>query len=476
MASKMHWIDEIDIKLKENWEEQMSLWYRETLDKEKLEEKAEEVREFLLDPDLSNRIDTFLDREENLVRRRKAEILKREVIKSKVEYNKKLFQLRSEIEAKADEFLPFIKGKNVNISEMWKILMRNKNRNLRKEAHKSWKQLLGSIEKQARESIRLANKIAHEQGFANYPDLVFSFDNISSGYLSALCSRIKKDTEDVWDGFIGKCKKEIPDFQIHDLRFMFYKFFLPPDGYFTKEKMIDSLQAFLESYEIDFDSLSIKVETQDRACSGGCYNLKMGEDIRIAYHPVGGYMDYRVLFHEFGHAIHYHYLPKSFLLIDDPSFREGMADIWSGFIDTKEWLQRFTSLPEDMVKTFLNAHALDEALRFREFIKELFFELELYNNPEANFEKVWQSVSKEYFGIDDDSGIWSEFVFSAPLYMKDYIFAKLIKNVTFRFFRTKFGNIIGNKEVIEFLIEKYYKPGNLVPWRKKIEKATGERI
>jgi len=119
---------------------------------------------------------------------------------------------------------------------------------------------------------------------------------------------------------------------------------------------------------------------------------------------------------------------------------------------------------------------LDEALRFREFIKELFFELELYNNPEADFEKVWQSVSKEYLGIDDDSGIWSEFVFSAPLYMKDYIFAKLIKNVTFRFFRKKFGNIIGNKEVIEFLIEKYYKPGNLAPWRKKIEKATGERI
>jgi hypothetical protein len=60
--------------------------------------------------------------------------------------------------------------------------------------------------------------------------------------------------------------------------------------------------------------------------------------------------------------------------------------------------------------------------------------------------------------------------------MKDYIFAKLIKNVTFRFFRTKFRNIIGNKEVIDFLIEEYYKPGNLVPWRKKIEKATGERI
>jgi oligoendopeptidase F len=168
----MHWIDEIDIKLKENWEEQMSLWYRETLDKEKLEQKAEEVREFLLDPDLSNRIDTFLNREENLVRKRKAEMLKREMIRAKVEYNKKLFQLRSEIEAKADEFLPFIKGKNVNISEMWKILMRNKNRDLRKEAHRSWKQLLGSIEKEARESIRLANKIAHEQGFILFSHLI----------------------------------------------------------------------------------------------------------------------------------------------------------------------------------------------------------------------------------------------------------------------------------------------------------------
>ena len=472
----MHWIDEIDIRLKENWEEQMSLWYQETLDKEKLDEKAKELRELLFDPDLSNKIEALLKREKNLIRKRKAEILKKEIIKAKIEYNKRLFELRSEIEEKADKFLPLINGKKVKISKRSKILMRCKNRNLRKEAYLSWKSLLHSIEKQARESIKLSNKLANEEGFPNYPTLMFSLDNISFNYLFKLCSKIMKNTEEVWKKFIEKSRREIPDFKFYDLIFMFYKFFLLPDNYFPKEKVIETLKFTLESYKMDLNSLPIKIETQNMACSGGCYNLKMGEDIRITYNPVGGYMDYRCLFHEFGHAIHYLYLPKSFLFIDDQSFKEGMADIWSGFIDTREWLQKFTSLPEDEIETFINVLALDEAYRFRSFVEDLSFELELYKNPEADFGKVWQAVSKEYFGIEDDSGIWSEFVFSAPLYMRDYIFAKLIKNATFRFFRKKFSEIIGNREVMDFLIENYYKPGKFIPWREKIERATKERI
>lgn len=472
----MHWIDEIDNRLKKNWEEQMFLWYQETPDKEKLNEKAKEIRELLLDSNLLNKVEKFLRKEENPIRKRKAEILRIEIIKNKVEYNEKLFELRSEIEEKSDKFLPFINGKRVKVSEMYKILMKSTNRNLRKEAYYSWKPFLDSIKKEAQESIKFANKLANESGFANYPELIFSLDGISYDYLSNLCLKINRNTEKVWKDFIDKGKKEIADFQIYDLIFMFYKFFLPPDKYFKKEEMMDKLKSTLESFGIDLNFLPIKVETKDMACSGGCYNLKMGEDIRVIYNPVGGYMDYRVLFHEFGHAMHYLYLPKSFLLTDDQSFKEGMADIWSGFVDTNEWLQKFTSMSENRIKTFLNMLDLDEAYRYRQFIKELSFELELYKYPEADFGSVWQCVSKKYLGINDDSGIWSEFVFSEPLYMKDYIFAKLIKNTTFRFFGKKFSKIIGNKEVLKFLIENYYKSGNLIAWRNKIERATGKKI
>ncbi len=472
----MHWIDEIDNRLKENWEEQYSLWYKGMPDEGELEEKAREVRELLLDPSLLAETEKLLRKGENAVRRRKAEILKKKIIQTKIEYDKRLFSLRNEIEKRADNFLPSIGSKKVKINEMSNILMRSKNRGLRKEAYYSWKPLLKSIEYQAQESIKLANKLANKAGFKSYPDLIFSFENLSHNCLSEICRNIKKNTESVWRGFLEKSKKEISDLQIYDLKFMFYKFFLPPDKYFAKEEMMEKLKSTLESFGIDMNSLPVKVETQDMACSGGCYNLKMGEDIRITYNPVGGYMDYRVLFHEFSHAIHYLYLPRSFLLMDEPSFKEGMADIWSGFIDTKEWLQKFASMPENKIKAFLNVLELDEAYRYRQFIKELSFELELYKNPEANFGSVWQGVSKKYLGINDDSGIWSEFVFSAPLYMKDYILAKLIENSTFRFFRKEFSEIIGNREVIGFLIEKYYKPGNFIPWQEKIERATGERV
>lgn len=473
----MHWIEQIDLRLKENWEEQMFLWYQDTLDKEKLNEKAKEAREFLLDPDLLKKTKELLKGEKDLIRKRKAEILEKEISKAKIEYNEELFKLRSEIEETVDEFLPSIKGEKVKSRERSRILMKNMNRNLRKEAHYSWEQLLNDIERKARKTIKIANKLAQKEGFLNYPEFVLSFEDLSLDNLFQICSGIKKNTEGVWRDFVEKSKKDISNLQIYDLRFMLYKFFLPPDRYFPKEDLFPSLKSTLESFGVNLGALPIKLESRDKGpFSGACYTLKMGEDMRITYNPVGGYMDYRVLFHEFGHAMHYLYMPRSFLLADVQSFKEGMADIWSGFIDTKEWLQEFTSITEDEMDVFYSALALDEAFRFREFITELSFELELYTNPDADLGKVWQKVSKEYFHIDDDSGIWSEFVFSAPLYMKDYIFGKLIKNTTFRFFSAKFGSIIGNRVIVNFLIEKYYKPGNLIPWREKISKATGETI
>jgi len=142
----VHWIDEIDNRLKENWEEQYSLWYKGVPDEGKLEEKAREVRELLLDPSLLAETEKLLRKGENAVRRRKAEILKKKIIQTKIEYDKRLFSLRNEIEKRADNFLPSIGSKKVKINEMSNILMRSKNRGLRKEAYYSWKPLPKSIE------------------------------------------------------------------------------------------------------------------------------------------------------------------------------------------------------------------------------------------------------------------------------------------------------------------------------------------
>ena len=61
----MHWIDEIDLTLKENWEGQMFLWYQETLDEKRLEKKAKEAKELLLDPELPCKVETLLERDWN---------------------------------------------------------------------------------------------------------------------------------------------------------------------------------------------------------------------------------------------------------------------------------------------------------------------------------------------------------------------------------------------------------------------------
>ncbi len=425
----MHWIDKIDLTLKKISEEQTFIYYLsdkgKKLDKEKLDKKAEEWKNILLDPILLKKTETLLEKEENPTRRRKAEILQKWIIETKIDYNKDLFRLRNEIEETVNQFNPVIEDKETTYTKRWEILRKTSERKKRKEAYYSIKPLLDSIEKKARASIKLANELARNEGFFNYPELRLSIEDLSVNYISDVFTKINKETDIIWKNYIESTTKKIDyqNIETYDLSYLINKFYSPPDEKFPKEKMLESLKLTLSSFDITLESLPIKIEFYDMPNAGACYGLKMRKDIRLIVNPKGEYGYYNVFFHEFGHAMHCAYSPQNTaLLIDGHLFCEGMADIWAGLLEQREWLQKFASFSSNETDKFINNQTLINTYRRRTNIREFAFELELYKNPDADFGKVWRKTGEEYLGIEDKSNFWSYLVFIYPLYVKCNVF------------------------------------------------------
>ena len=474
----MGWLEELESKLRQNEEERSFIYYQGlkhgNLNSGQLEAKATEWREMLLDPDLWDRVEGELKSETHPVTRRKLELLRKWIIMTRINYNKELFELRHSIEEKVNTFRPIFKGKELSYAELREILRKDPDRNNRREAHMAVKPLLESIRGEAAESIKLANELSRKERFTTYADLVLHMEGLTENELLNLFAKLKHYTNPAWQQLIELTRNNVTtDIQPYDLTYMVYKLTHPPDHRFPRDKLLDSLKRTLTVFGLDPDTLPVKIEFCDIPYGGVCVVLKHHQDIRLLMNPREGYTYYGILFHEFGHALHSLYSPDSILLRDEGPFSEGMADVWAGLLEECSWLGKFTEMTPSEVDQFLTTRPIDRAYAFRPTIRHFVFELQLYKNPDAKFEDIWAAVSEQYLDLKDDTGIWPYFSFTYPLYIKNYVLSRLIKEVTYKFMHDKYGEIVGNPNVVRFLIENYYQLGNLVHWRDKIKSSTG---
>ena len=473
----MGWLEELESRLRQNEEERSFIYYQGlkhgNLNSGQLEAKATEWREMLLDPDLWDRVEGELKSETHPVTRRKLELLRKWIIMTRINYSKELFELRHSIEEKVNTFRPIFKGKELSYAELREILRKDPDRNNRREAHMAVKPLLESIRGEAAESIKLANELSRKEGFTTYADLVLHMEGLTENELLNLFAKLKHYTNPAWQQLIELTRNNVTtDIQPYDLTYMVYKLTHPPDHRFPRDKLLDSLKRTLTVFGLDPDTLPVKIEFCDIPYGGVCVVLKHHQDIRLLMNPREGYTYYGILFHEFGHALHSLYAPDSILLRDEGPFSEGMADVWAGLLEERSWLGKFTEMTPSEVDQFLTTRPIDRAYAFRPTIRHFVFELQLYKNPDAKFEDIWAAVSEQYLNFKDDTGIWPYFSFTYPLYIKNYVLSRLIKEVTYKFMHDKYGEIVGNPNVVRFLIENYYQLGNLVHWRDKIKFST----
>jgi hypothetical protein len=101
-------------------------------------------------------------------------------------------------------------------------------------------------------------------------------------------------------------------------------------------------------------------------------------------------------------------------------------------------------------------------------LRETRFELELYKDPNVDFHDVWNTVTKDTLGLDDDTGVYSEFVFLYPMDIKDYVYARLIADALVAELRRLFRQHLLSEDAMAHIVENYYGDWNLVPWHTRL--------
>jgi hypothetical protein len=407
----------------------------------------------------------------NLVKR-KLELLEEKIIEARVVENEELVNRQNNIwQAMSD----FFKNKNSSFSERNKNLKYSDDCVIREKSYEQVGLFLSSNIKELKKTVAMANKISRSSGFKNILEAKAFAEGTNLGSTVKLIETIEKNTRGYWKKILDRVSNIIGEKEIrfHDLYYGIERL-CNQGSPLTEERFYSTIDRTLNKLGIDFKKLPIKITGVVNAPPAAVYvpNLAKEADernITIAIDPHSGWGAYSLFFHEFGHAYYYLNSPSSYLLTDPHVSREIMAEMWVGFIEQVEWmmLNDFAS-DEVAARKILELKEAYDIFQLRMQILEAKFELSIYTDPECDFEKTWRKLSRKIIGIEDDLGVYSEFVFIHPFDIKNYIMAWSAKQKFKEYLKDKFGSDVLNPKAVELLVSNYYVPGAVVPPREKL--------
>lgn len=107
------------------------------------------------------------------------------------------------------------------------------------------------------------------------------------------------------------------------------------------------------------------------------------------------------------------------------------------------------------------------------------FEFQAYVNPDQDLNRLWSRTQARYlFVSENETPQWAaQSIYTThPVYFQNYILAEAIAAQTIQHLKDRYGQLLDNAKVAEFLIENYYAPGSSIDWPEKVERATGKRL
>jgi hypothetical protein len=143
----------------------------------------------------------------------------------------------------------------------------------------------------------------------------------------------------------------------------------------------------------------------------------------------------------------------------------------AGLVVDGDWLLARGNLSSSDAETTRRKHEAWEAYQLLSLARETLFDIALYRG-DGNFQEAWNSATRECFGVDDTSGVYPYWVFIYPLDMKDYLFARAIRESVLADLHDRFGPNIHNPAAGSYLLDQYYRTANAFPWHERFPLAN----
>jgi hypothetical protein len=208
-------------------------------------------------------------------------------------------------------------------------------------------------------------------------------DRLYSRYFKLACSNI--------------LKLNASDVRKHDIGFLFRA--KDMDRFFAQENMVNVLCSTLDGIGLPLcDNKNICMDTEAREKKSPrafCSAIRVPEQVMLCIMPQGGRSDYRALFHEMGHSLHFANvnagMPFEFKYLGDNSVTEAFAFLFEHLVSDKAWLMSAMGMGETEAEDVAQFMNFEKLYMVRRYAAKLIYELELHSGAD-NAEKQYASI------------------------------------------------------------------------------------
>jgi hypothetical protein len=438
----------------------------------------------LLEPRYLDTVRAWTGRTGDPLLERRLTILRRWFDDAAIACAKDVSTLRNSITDRIGGFKPVVRGQEVSFAERTRILTKEPDRDVRRDAYLAMGPLDDAVRGDLLDLIGLRNERAAHLGHGDFWSFALRQSSIDGAELLSLFGRIEDATELDHRELLAGAASDLGVERLEpwDVQYAVERAVALPDEYFPKDDILPKVRSLFASFGIDLDALGIKLVIQDIPFGGLCFGIRIPDDVRILANPKDGHRDYEVLFHEYGHAVHDKH-------IDQPSpalregvegcFHEGTAELFGNIASDREWLLAETSVPPGVVETYVGRKRNATLMRLRKLAAASVFEQGLYEDPGRDTDELWHAVQRRYVGVSDtERTIWASMslLTTHPVYFQNYVLAQAIAEQIADALRARFGRFAGASEAADLLRTECYAPGASLDWPEKIERVTGSPL
>jgi hypothetical protein len=417
---------------------------------------------------------------------RRLALLERTMLESRIEQDPEIVRLRGRLQARIASYRPTWHGRKVRRAVPWKAVRTSPDRQERRRAHYSEEPLYRALEDDLLRLVALRNGKAREYGFRSYPEYRLSFDRLS-------VARFEELTEAALRHVPAEMRRRRDEFQDRtgtrgwypwDLAYGAYLAQGLSDTYFPGSEMLRAVLHGVRGWGVPPATLRFRVTRHDLAAGGLCLAPDPPRDVRVVIHPgKGGWVEYMVLFHEVGHAVHSasirgrtHLLRWHEGIPGFGGFHEGIGEFFCLIPESEAWLRSRSDLSAEAIRSFRSDVVRSPLSNVAFLAHWIGLELGLYLRPNEDPSERSRRLERRIFGFDAHPArsFADSFFIEAPIYATSYLIATLFRAQILRAVRDQVGGPIWpNRRVGPWLIDRWFRGGSSFDWLPRVREVTG---
>ena len=412
----------------------------------------------------------------------------------------------SELNLLFNTYSPEVEGKKYSANEIRDVLLNSEDQDLRKKVWFASKEVGKIVEKDLLELVKKRNEAAQLLGYDNHHQMGFALQELDREEVFSIFNDLIAQSDEAYRSM----KKELDErlavkFGINpeDIRPWHYvdPFFqeAPPsdstnlDRFYKGKDIVQLTTDTFHSMGIEIDDLYAKSDLfpgEKKNPTAFCTDIDRQGDIRVLCNIVEDSYWMETNLHEFGHAAYFKYIDANLpFLLRNASHTlttESIAMLFGKMGKDPRWLKRFLQVDETAVNELApeleKFQQLQMLIAARWIITFVFFEKELYENPDQDLNALWWKIVKDVQLVtppdSTDQPDWAAKIHFtlAPVYYQNYLLGELMAAQLLRHIETEISPDFFTKATGDMLIHQFFKPGALYSWNDKISRVTGETL